>query len=105
MAYTAIVKSENIRFKNEQLNTNASYFKVDSYEELYEKIIKHYGLEKVARMNKLFMYDRPFGFVNRICLNETKQLPNTNTNMIDIWLRIPFTAFDQSSSSPSTISL
>jgi hypothetical protein len=101
----AIVKSENIRFKNEQLNTSPTYFHVDTYEELYDKIIKYYGLENVAKCNRLFMYDRPFGCNNRICINQTKQLPNTKSNMIDVWLRIPFTTTDQSSSSPSTISL
>ena len=105
MAYLAIVKSENINFKNEQLNTKPSYFHVDTYEELYDKIISHYGLEKVAKLNKLFMYDRPFGYAKRVCLNETKQLPLNNSNIIDVWLRIPFTTNDHSSSSPSVISL
>jgi hypothetical protein len=106
MAYIAVVKSENIRFKHESLNTTPSYFHVDTYEELYEKIIQHYGLERVSKLNKLFLYDRPFGYIQRVCLNETKQLtPLTNSNIIDVWLRIPFSSTDQSSSSPSTISL
>lgn len=105
MAFLVIVKSENIRFKDEQLNTSPSYFHVDTYEELYDKIISHYGLEKVAKLNKLFMYDRPFGYVNRVCINENKQLPPNNSNIMEVWLRIPFTTNDQSSSSPSTISL
>lgn len=106
MAYMAVVKSENIRFKNESLNTGPSYFHIDTYEELYEKIIQHYGLERVAKLNKLFLYDRPCGYIQRICLNEAKQLPSfQNSNIIDIWIRIPFSSSDQSSSSPSIISL
>lgn len=106
MAYIAVVKSENINFKNQTLNNSPSYFHVDTYEELYEKIIQHYGLERVSKLNKLFLYDRPFGYIQRVCLNETKQLaPLENSNIIDIWLRIPFSSVDHSSSSPSTISL
>lgn len=108
MAYIAIVKSENIRFKTPELNNNPSYFHVDTYDELFNKIVTHYGLEKIAKLNKLFLYDKAFGYINRTCLNETQQLPQATcagSNIIDIWLRIPFTFGDQSSSSPSTISL
>ena len=105
MAYLVIVKSENIRFKTESLNNHQAIFHVDTYEELYDNIIKHYDLERVANLNRLFIYDRAFGCSNRICLNDTKQLPINNSNMCTIWLRIPFTCSDHSSSSPSTISL
>lgn len=107
MAYLAVVKSENINFKNTTLNSTPSYFSVDTYEELYEKILTHYGLERVAKLNKLYLYDKPFGYAKRTCLNETKQLPATmpQSNIVDVWLRIPFTSGDHSSSSPSIISL
>lgn len=107
MSYIVSVKSENINFKNQVLNRTPSYFRVDTYEELYEKILVHYGLERVAKLNKLFIYDKPVGYINRTCLNETKQLPSytSQCNVIDVWLRIPFTSGDHSSSSPSIISL